>query len=69
VFHFFINSPELPLALPTADDKVIGKAAHLSRIKQHNVTGLPFPGSVHGPAGYFNSFQNSGLPNFWYLKL
>jgi hypothetical protein len=62
VFHFFKNSPYLPLTLSVADDKVIGEAAHLPGIKQHNITGLPFTGGIHGSAGYFDSFQNSGLP-------
>jgi len=64
LFYFFIDSLYLPLALSVADDKIIGKAANFTGIKQHNITGLPVTGRVNCFSGYFYSFQNSGLPGF-----
>jgi hypothetical protein len=64
VFHFFINSLYLPLALSVTDNKIIGEAADFAGIKQHNITGLQVTGRVNCFSGYFYSFQNSGLPGF-----
>jgi hypothetical protein len=57
MLNFVINSPQLPVTVTTADNKIIGKATHFPGIQQHNISRLLITGSFYRLAGYFYSFQ------------
>jgi hypothetical protein len=53
-----INSLKLSVGTAGAYNKIVGKAAHLPRIQQDDVTSLLITGCIYSPARYFYCFQN-----------
>jgi len=55
--NLIIDSPDLPLTVTGADNKVIGKAADCAGIQQDNINCLLVTGYFYGAARYLYRLQ------------
>ncbi len=61
-FNFLLNSPHLPLAFGTQDNKVVGKATDSLAVKQDDILGLLIGRCLYHFAGYVYRFQKPNTP-------
>ena len=61
VLDFLINSFNLPIRITAAYHKIIGKAAHLTRIQQQDIRSLLIIGRFYYPTGYLQRLQKPNL--------